>query len=94
MSMKMTVVLDDRENDYVLAEAARSGTTPEAFLIKMISDEVEKRRDYDGWLVREIEQAMLDSDDPEIEPIDNEIVMAESRKQREELLAGSTLIAA
>jgi hypothetical protein len=90
----MTVAVDDSTREYLEIEARDRAISPEAVAAKLLSDHVERSRDYDGWLVREIEQALQDSLEPDAVFIPHEVVMEESRKQREEILSRSTSIAA
>lgn len=80
----------DEELKSAFAELAKAQDRTAAQLLRTLMREAIRRRDedaeYDRWFRAEVEQALREADDPATIFISNEVVEAEYRGRRAELL--------
>lgn len=85
-----TIVVDETIHAALIADAADAHTSPEKLVGELLRERYTDHPgdpQHDAWFLREIEAAVREADDPNTEWVSNEVVMEESRRQIERLLA-------
>jgi predicted transcriptional regulator len=81
----------DQDLKSAFADAARAQDRTAAQLLRTLMRDVVRRqqaeRDHDAWFRHEVERAMREADDPNMERIGNDVVKRDVAQQRAELLA-------